>query len=284
MIEFDRMATTLFGISSYTFPWSIGVAGSIPAQPLTAPQLLDTAIELGAERLQLADNLPVHKLPTEQWKSLVSAARSAGIQFELGIRGLTKENLNTYLPLCLDWGSPFLRVVIDSDKYEPSTRDIIQIIKAALPSFREQKVVLAIENHDRFRAETLAGIIEATDSDWVGICLDTANSIGADEGIYEVTRILAPYVVNLHVKDYAIRRLPHAMGFEVAGRPAGTGQAPVPWILNQLAVYGKCQSATLEVWSLPLETLERTVDQEKQWAQSGADYLKGLLAGRTVPG
>ena len=273
----------VFGISSYAFPWSVGISGHSPAQPMTARQLLETAIELGAKRLQLADNLPVHKLPAHEWNALAERAQNAGLQLELGMRGLTAENLATYLPLCVTCGSPFLRVVIDSADYEPETDTIIQIIEAALPQFKKEKVVLAIENHDRFRARELVGVIRATDENWVGICLDTANSLGADEGIYEVTETLAPYTVNLHVKDYAITRFPHAMGFEVMGRPAGMGQTPIPWILEKLSAYGRCQSATLEVWSMPLESLEMTVLQEKQWATLGADYLKNRLAAQTLP-
>ncbi len=276
------MSPPIFGISSYAFPWAVGVGNSTPARPMSARHLLDAAIELEAGRLQLADNMPVHKLPAGEWNALVRAAQNADIQIELGIRGLTPENISTYLPLCADCASPFLRVVIDADGYEPDTDAIIQIIKAALPRFREQGVVLAIENHDRFRAGELVEIIRATDEDWVGICLDTANSLGADEGIYEVTEVLAPHTVNLHVKDYAISRFPHAMGFEVTGRPAGQGQTPISWILEKLSAYGKCQSATLEVWSMPLETLEETIEQERAWAKAGANYLKNILDARML--
>ncbi len=267
----------IFGISSYTFPWSVGVGKSIPSQPMTAFQLLEVGAELGAKCLQLADNLPAHELSRDGWNALVAATQDAGIQLELGIRGLTRENFENYLPLCADCQSPFLRVVIDADGYEPKTDTIIQVIRNVLPQLRKQRVVLAIENHDRFRARELVEIIQKTDENWVGICLDTANSLGADEGIYEVTEVLAPYTINLHVKDYAIKRFPHAMGFEVTGRPAGAGQTPIPWILEKLSAFGKCQSATLEVWSVPLETLEITIRQEGEWAIKGANYLKSTL-------
>ena len=272
--------TPLFGLSSYTYPWSIGLAKRAHIQPMQIVLLLEAAVALDAKRIQLADNFPVHELSRQAWNDLISEARASQIQLELGIRGLTRDNLEAYLSLCTDCQSPFLRVVIDAADYEPPTDTIIEIINSVLPQFRKQKILLALENHDRFRAGELVEIIRATDPDWVGICLDTANSLGADEGIYEVTETLAPYTVNLHVKDYAIRRFSHGMGFEVTGRPAGTGQAPIPWILERLAKFGNCQSATLEVWTMPLETAELTIVQEQQWAASGAEYLKSALAAR----
>ena len=102
----------------------------------------------------------------------------------------------------------------------------MRIIREVLPAYREAGIRLAIENHDRFRAHELVAIIAATDADYVGICLDTANSLGADEGIWEVARTLAPHTLNLHVKDYRIERLDHQMGFTVRGAPAGVRTNP----------------------------------------------------------
>lgn len=65
-------------------------------------------------------------------------------------------------------------------------------------------------------------------SDWVGICLDTVNSLGAAEGIGVVVETLGPSVVNLHLKDFVVLRAAHMMGFSIEGRPAGRGQLDVP--------------------------------------------------------
>ena len=266
-----------FGISSYSFPWAIGVSDQKPAYPMSCLQLLWEADRLQAKRLQLADNLPAHLLSAGQWQELCEESIRLGIQLELGIRGLKTSKLRTYLRLSQDCGSPFIRVVIDEADFVPDHQEIIHIIQNVLPEFRSNKIKLAIENHDRFRAQELVDMITTTDPEWVGICLDTANSLGADEGIYEVSRILAPYTFNLHVKDYRIRRLGHQMGFSVTGTPAGQGQTPVAWILKEVMKYRKCQSATLEVWSEPLDELEATISQEYNWVEQGATFLRPLL-------
>ncbi len=46
------------GISSYTFPWAVGIEGYIPAKPLTAFNLLDFAFENEIHFLQIGANFP----------------------------------------------------------------------------------------------------------------------------------------------------------------------------------------------------------------------------------
>ena len=272
-----------FGISSYAYPWAIGVPGHPPPAPMTAEQLVQEARQLGAHRLQLADNLPVHQLADDAWKNLLRTSEEANVRLELGLRGLRPDRLRTYLTLAQQCRSPFVRVVIDDKGYEPRHDEIVRVIREMLPAYREAEVRLAIENHDRFRAHELVAIIAATDADYVGICLDTANSLGADEGIWEVARTLAPYTLNLHVKDYRIERLDHQMGFTVRGAPAGSGQTPVGWLLETLRAHGRCQSATLEVWSAPLATIEETIVQERAWVAQGSTYLRHALSTPSIP-
>ncbi len=64
----------------------------------------------------------------------------------------------------------------------------------------------------------MAALVESIGSYYVGICLDTVNSFGALETTDDVVRILAPYVINVHVKDFAIERIDTMMGYSVTGR------------------------------------------------------------------
>jgi sugar phosphate isomerase/epimerase len=120
----------------------------------------------------------------------------------------------------------------------------------------------------------LRDMMEAIGSERVGVCLDTANSLGAGEGIREVAQVLAPHTVNLHIKDYTIERLPYLMGFSISGRPAGDGMLDLPELLQLLQPYGRCRSAILETWVPPEESLESTVKKEAEWAASSVHYLQ----------
>ncbi len=51
------------GISSWTYPWAIGVSGfPQPVRPIRLADLLERAAVLKVGVVQVADNLPLHEL------------------------------------------------------------------------------------------------------------------------------------------------------------------------------------------------------------------------------
>ncbi|WP_247232056.1 sugar phosphate isomerase/epimerase [Telluribacter sp. SYSU D00476] len=270
------------GLSTYSFPWAVGIPGSVPERPITPVELVHQTVKHGLHHLQFGDNLPLHQLSDSSLEELIRTAAQSGVHLEVGTRRLTKEHIALYLGLAVRCGSPFLRVVIDDNCFKPGKEEVIQIIHSLLPDLQAAGVVLAIENHDRFPVREIEEIILATSTQWVGVCLDTANSLGAGEGVREVVEVLAPYTVNLHIKDITIRRVSHKMGFEVDGCPAGKGILPIPWIIEQLSQYGRCRTATLELWSHPESTLYGTLAKEASWVEESIAYLQYIMrqAGR----
>ncbi|GAB3171789.1 sugar phosphate isomerase/epimerase family protein [Telluribacter humicola] len=265
------------GLSTYSFPWAVGIPGSKPERPITPVELVHQTANHGLHHLQFGDNLPLHQLSEEELTELLAAASASGVNLEVGTRRLTKEHITQYLGLAGRCGSPFLRVVIDDNCFKPGKDEVIRIINSLLPDLQANGVVLAIENHDRFPVRQIEEIILATSTQWVGVCLDTANSLGAGEGVREVVEVLAPYTVNLHIKDITIRRVSHKMGFEVDGCAAGKGMLPIPWIVEQLSQHNCCRTATLEVWSHPESTLYGTLAKEASWVEESIAYLQYVM-------
>jgi sugar phosphate isomerase/epimerase len=263
----------LLGLSSYTYGWAV----ADPHRPLDEQTLLDRTIRFGLRVLQFGDNLPLHALPAERLAALKTRAEATGIRLEAGARGLRPEYLRRYVELAGWLGAPLLRFVIDEKGYEPPLTEVVAVIRDALPLLRQHGVTLGIENHDRFRAADLARLMETLADERVGICLDCANSLGAGEGLAWVVDRLAPHAVNFHVKDFGITRLPHLMGFLVEGRPAGQGMLDLPWVLGQLARYGRCPSAVLELWPPPEPDPAATLAKEARWVEESVQYLKGYF-------
>ncbi|MEO8470593.1 MAG: sugar phosphate isomerase/epimerase family protein [Chryseolinea sp.] len=266
----------VLGISSFAYGWSVGVPGQMPECPLSPTDLVNRTVDFGLSCLQIGDNLPVGLLNEESRKELRDLLTRNNIRFEIGARKLTAEHLEQYIDLASYFNAPLLRFVVDGDDYEPDSSEIVRIIIKALPTLVKHKIVLGIENHDRFKASELAEIMEAFDHPNVGICLDCVNSLGAGEGLEHVIKILAPYTVNLHIKDFNIHRLSHQMGFNVTGTPAGQGMTNVPRLIEHLSKYERCKSAVLEQWVTPAPSMGETVNKEEQWAIESIQYLKEL--------
>jgi sugar phosphate isomerase/epimerase len=262
------------GISTYTYGWAVGTPGNRPAKPLNELALLDRASQFGIGVVQFGDNWPLHELSDEQLNTLICRSSAQNILLEVGARGLTDAQLERYIDLAKRLPCRLLRFVIDAARYEPSPAVVTSMLKNALSALSKANLTLAIENHDRLLASEFANIIEQVGSEQVGICLDSVNSMGAGEGLTEIVNTLAPYTVNLHVKDFGIQRLPHLMGFQIDGRPAGQGMLAIPWLVEQVSQYDRCQTAILEQWVIPEPTLTESIAKEMNWAEASINYLK----------
>lgn len=266
----------ILGISSFTYGWNVGVAGQMPSRAFNEVDLVNLTHAFGLKCLQIGDNLPIHLLDESRKIRLKQLLTQHGLRFEIGARGLYPKHLESYLILSKFLGASLLRFIIDGEEYEPKTEEVVAILKDFLPEFKQQNLTLGIENHDRQSARELALIMDKVADENVGICLDCVNSMGAGEGLEQVASILAPYTVNLHIKDFKTSRLGHKMGFMIEGQIAGKGMTNVPMLLEKLAQYGRCQSAILEQWVPPTDDIESTCQKEQQWAEEGVKYLKNL--------
>jgi sugar phosphate isomerase/epimerase len=262
----------ILGISSYTYSWAVGVRGFEPAHPLGEIGLLDKARLHGVKLLQIGDNLPLHTFDSARLDTLSRRATDLRVQLEVGARRLTPERIAVYAQIARQLRSKLIRFVVDDADWHPSADTVVGILRDALPGL--DGLTLGLENHDRFPAAVLRSIVETTASERIGICLDTANSLGAGEGLDTVLDVLGALTVNLHLKDFHIARLPHLMGFSVEGRPAGEGMLEVPRLLDKLSRFNRCRTAVLELWTPPEPRLEDTLSKEANWAARSMDYLR----------
>jgi 3-oxoisoapionate decarboxylase len=264
----------ILGISSFAFGWGVGVNSHHPQRPMSEIDLTAIALERGIHCLQIGDNLPIHTFSQDRVNALKNVIEKHKMRLEVGARKLTDEHLQRYIELASYVKAPLLRFVTDGDQYEPDLPTLQSIIKNALQQLKENRIVLGIENHDRFRATQLVKLMEGINSPHVGICLDCANSLGAGEGLEYVATLLAPFTVNLHIKDFKAERLRHKMGFLITGARLGKGLANVPFLLEKLLPFNRCESAVLEQWVPQGDTIQATIEAEKEWAYEGIEYLK----------
>jgi sugar phosphate isomerase/epimerase len=265
------------GIGSYTYTWAAGVPGSPPARPLTALGLLEKAARLGVRVVQFCDNLSLARLPGDELDGCLAFARAKGIAVQVGTRGLDPDDIIAHLGIALRAGSSFVRLVVDGGWRRPTPAEAVSALRQVLPTFEKSRARIAIENHDRFPVRTLAAMVEELGPDRAGICLDTVNSLGALEGPRAVVETLAPYTLNLHLKDFVIERVPSKMGFVVEGRPVGSGRLDVPWLLGALRAAGRDVDAIIELWTPPAGSIEETLGREEEWAAESVRYLREII-------
>lgn len=265
------------GVSTYTFAWAVGVPGATPEHPLGVEELIERAAQLGAEVLQIADNLPLQSRSIRDMQRLAGHAQAVGVEIELGTRGTDLGHLRRYLELAAAGSSRLIRLVIDAPPDHPTPEEVVRRLAPLREEFVQANVTLAIENHDRISTMQLRWVITTLGEDWTGICLDTVNSFGALESPETVIEALAPLTVNLHVKDFVIKRAWHAMGFTIEGCPAGQGSLNIPALLSAVCSHHHGLTAVLELWTPPEARLEDTLAKERAWADSSAAFLRHAL-------
>ena len=272
------------GISSWSLPWAIGLAGyPQPDQPLDGIGLLEKAAEANAAVVQIADNLPLHELPERELDRLRDAARSRKLTLEAGTRGFDPVHLARYVVIAHRIGARVLRTVISGSLCGPEEMAAVENgIRQVLSALEKHDVTLALENNEAFSAEEFAGIIRQLANPRVGICLDTANSLGRPETLATVVEHFAEHTVMLHAKDYDIRRIDTRMGFSVVGQAAGEGRVDFDWVLAELRKRGRSGiSVIVEHWPPFGGTIQETIQVEEAWLAQSVRFLRSKLSGAT---
>jgi 3-oxoisoapionate decarboxylase len=255
------------GVGTYSFMWSIGFDGARPKAPMTARDLARKAVELGVGVVQFGPNLPV---TLED----LSPARESGLEIELGAVGL---DLRQSIELTRAAGGSFLRTVLREEPVDVPAAGVIEAgLRALVPVLDGEGVRLGLEN-SVVPAAVMRTVCESVGSPWVGVTLDTANSLVIGEHWRQVLDELAAHTFCLHLKDYTIRREWHRMGFRVLGTPAGEGDVDAPVLLQRLEAGGACRSVVLELWPPEQADLDQTIALEHEWAARSVAYLRGLM-------
>jgi 3-oxoisoapionate decarboxylase len=257
------------GICSYAFRYAA------EAGKLTPLGLVEIAAGLGAEAVQICDNLPLAGLSNGELDLLATRAAELGIALEVGIAELTRENLLIHLPLAARLGSPVLRALVESSAGRPHPDQVVQTIRDLSGAVADSGVILALENHFLLTPKELLEIVTRLDVEHVRVCLDPLNSLRLLAGPGEVVHQLADLSVTAHIKDVILE--PDQTGFNIRGCPLGEGLLDAPEMIRALRERGQVANIHVEAWMDPAGTLEETLQQEERWNRQAVTTLKGLL-------
>jgi len=265
------------GISSYTYPWAIGLPDNIPSHPLTPLQLLEKARELGVGIVQFGPNMPLDKLPQKQLDEVVEHSSWWKIDLEMGTVGIEPERLREEIRFAKRIGAILLKTRLERpDGRSPMRTEISNCLRAVLSELADGEIRLAIDNSG-IPALELNELLESLHSPCLGAGLDTANPLTIPEGWQIAVRVLGHRTLSLQIKDFVVQPAADGMGFSVKGCPVGKGQLSIPWLMEAFASLRVTPSAIVESWTPKQETLQETIALEDQWAKQGVTYLRGFI-------
>jgi sugar phosphate isomerase/epimerase len=112
------------------------------------------------------------------------------------------------------------------------------------------------------------------DSPYLGICSDPANTVAALESPREVIDAVAPYVLNMHIKDFAFSRKEGWVGFTYSGAPLGEGLLDYDYMAGKLQPKERNINQIVEHWLPWQDSEEETIRRENQWTQQSLDFLR----------
>jgi len=246
---------------------STGIKGGL-ADPLA---LLEHCHEIGAGGVQMnmgiRDELYTRKL------------RDKAQSYQMFIEGSSSlpkdqsdaERFDAAVRTAKDSGATVVRFAIGGRRYEQFSeaaefRAFAERahngLQLAEPVARRHRVRLAVENHKDWRIDQMLKMLKRLGSEYIGVCVDTNNSIALLEDPMAVVEAYAPYAFSVHLKDLSVAE--YDDGFLLADAVLGRGLLDLAKVVDILRkanreIQFSLEMATRDALKVPCLT-------EKYWA------------------
>jgi 3-oxoisoapionate decarboxylase len=258
------------GLSTYAFFWQFSETA---ARPLTLTDMVNKTHEQGLSVFQICDYAPIQTMSHSALAEVREVAESSSVQLELGTRGIQTSHLMNYLDIASNLGSTFLRTMLHTPDDKPSVPEAIALLKEVLPAFTERGITIGLETYEQVSTDDLIRVVEGVGSPFLGVCLDPANSVARLELPTDVIDRTAPFVVNMHIKDFTFTRQAGWVGFSLIGCPLGEGFLDYDRMIAVVQP-GANVNQVVEHW-LPWQgNSTQTCQLEQQWTQHNIDTLR----------
>ncbi|MCC2683658.1 MAG: sugar phosphate isomerase/epimerase [Paenibacillaceae bacterium] len=240
------------GLSVFGSTYLMGLHPKSVRSRVTPRELFDRAAEAGVYGVELPSAL----LDGEDLSSLAQEAGERGMFINLATSGYDPQKLGQVLAVAGKVGAMTVRTVVGgaalggdrrpmAGRWRPFLNDVLRGLKEAATAAEAEGVNLALENHQDLASEELLWLCETIDSPRFGITLDTGNPLATAEDPLEFAGKLAPYLKNVHLKDYWI--YPSDEGYRLARCPIGQGVIDFPALFSLLNGIGREISMPVEI-------------------------------------
>ncbi|RPI10268.1 MAG: sugar phosphate isomerase/epimerase, partial [Acidobacteriales bacterium] len=196
-------------------------------------ELLDYAARVRLDAIQLGSS-DLESQDPAYLKKVREHAERLGISIDAAIGGVcptssmwvpSNGDPTTYLLLGLRQahalGSTNLHVYLGGGSERtgpiPLERHIEETVKS-LRSVRSQSmdlnVKIAVENHGDLQAWEMKTLVEEAGKEFVGVCLDSGNSVAVIEDPMLTLEMLGPYVLTTHIRDSVVYEVPSGIAYQ----------------------------------------------------------------------
>lgn len=267
------------GIDSYSYHLHLGHYEYRPAQPKTLDWFLEHAADLGVSGvmvLELGEDTSDERLREVRRK-----AETLGLYLELGGRGTEPVEAATYLHMAAKLGAEVLKLGFRLDLYSgrrtllDQMQKVVDDLRKSVGLAQRLGVRIALENHGHWTADHGLYVVESVNSEYVGFCLDTANSMMVLEDPIHTASKMARYAVTTHFKDAVFGGTPY--GAEVLHVGLGRGVLDLPLIFSIIKTSAPDPNINLEVVSAPQGSEGETLAFEEQTVVDSIRYAREVL-------
>ncbi|MCP2046502.1 UNVERIFIED_ORG: sugar phosphate isomerase/epimerase [Paenarthrobacter nicotinovorans] len=259
------------GLSSYAFFWQLSDQVS---KPMSIHDALRKAADLGVDLFQICDYAPLETMNDDELAAVRTTADGLGITLEVGTKGIRPEHLRRFLHIAQVLGSDLLRTMFNVPGHTPGNEEAVQIFTDVLPEFKAAGARIAVETYEQVPTERILDVVRRVNSPYLGICSDPANTVAALEMPQQVIDAVEPYVLNMHIKDFAFSRKQGWVGFTYSGAPLGEGLLDYDYMVGKIQPKERHINQIVEHW-LPWQDSEaETIRLENQWTQQSLDFLR----------
>ncbi|MEV1021262.1 TIM barrel protein [Streptomyces sp. NPDC050264] len=260
-----------YGISTYAYFWRISERAT---KRLSLLDMLVDTKELGGQVFQICDFPEIESYDATRLADVRDAARDLGLRLELGTRGVRPEHLAKYLDMAGQLDVTLVRSMMNTVDHRPGVDEAVTLLRQALPAYAQAGVTLGLETYEQVSTDDLLAVVKGVDDPHLGVVLDPGNSVARLERPCDVVEATAPYVVNIHVKDFAFTRRDGWVGFTYAGCPLGTGLLDHAAMIAAVRPHERGINQIVEHW-LPWQDdgFDATARLEHQWTKTSITTL-----------
>ena len=276
-----------FALTAYSLAHVTGYLptrdGAACASPLDAVGLMDAAVEMGLEAVEM----PLPSADADAVERLRDALGERGLEIipdYLMIDALGCDDFRRSLRASARLGAKVVRAtmsgVLCGDRrglpggWAARVGAVAAALREVLPEADDLGLCVALENHQDATCDDFFALADAVGGHPAfGVCLDTGNPLAVGEGPVESARRLAPLVRHAHLKDYTMHFCPE--GYRLVRSAAGSGVIDFPGILAALRTNGHDLLPGIEVAWQATRTIP--IFDEQWWAHYPPRDVTALL-------